>query len=48
MYSLTFHVHVMLPCSNATHAPIANQPNNAQLGASPTTRPTYMRVPAIV
>ena len=34
MYSLTFHVRVMLH-SNATHAPIANPPNSAQLGGIP-------------
>jgi len=34
--------------SNATRAPIANPPNSAQLGASPTTPPSYMRVRAIV
>jgi len=34
--------------SNATRAPIANLPNSAQLGASPTTPPSYIRVRAIV
>ena len=36
---------------NATRAPIANPPNYAQLGgghASPSTRPSYARVRAIV
>jgi len=45
MYSLTFRVRVMLPC-NAIRAPIANPSNSAQLGASPTTPPSYIRVPA--
>ena len=34
--------------SNATRAPIANPPNSAQLGAYPTTLPSYIRVRAIV
>jgi len=34
--------------SNATCALIANPPNSAQLGASPTTHPIYIRVRAIV
>ena len=34
--------------SNATHAPIANPPNSAQLGASPTTTSSYIRVRAVV
>ena len=33
---------------NATRAPIANPPNSAQLGASPTTLLSYIRVLAIV
>jgi len=39
MYLLTFCVRVMLPF-NATRAPIANTPNSAQLGTSPTTPST--------
>ena len=27
----------MLSCSNETHAPIANLPNSAKLGGTPTT-----------
>jgi len=34
--------------SNATHAPTANLPNSAQLGASSTTLSNYIRVCAIV
>jgi len=34
--------------SNETHAPIANPPNSAQLGAVPTTPPSYIRVGAVV
>ena len=30
--------------SNATGAPIANQPNSAQLGAASTTPPSYIRI----
>jgi len=33
---------------NATHAQIANPPNTAQLGSSPTTPPSYIWVRAIV
>jgi len=43
------HYAFALCChSNATRAPIANLPNSAQLGASPTTPPSYVRVCAIV
>jgi len=34
--------------SNETRAPIANQPNSAQLGGTPTVRPSYIRVRAVV
>jgi len=34
--------------SNETHAPIANPPNSAQLGAVPTTHSSYIRVHAVV
>ena len=34
--------------SNATRVPIANPPNSAQLGASATTPPSYIRVRATV
>jgi len=34
--------------SNATRAPIAIPPNSAQLGASATTTPSYIRVRAVV
>jgi len=34
--------------SNATRAPIANPPDSTQLGASPTTTLSYIRVRAIV
>ena len=43
------HFTSLLCChSNATRAPIANPPNSAQLGASPSTPPSYFRVRAIV
>jgi len=34
--------------SNATHAPIANLPNSAPLGAPPTIPPSYIQVRAVV
>ena len=34
--------------SNASRAPIANPPNNAQLGAASTMPPSYIRVRAVV
>jgi len=34
--------------SNATHAPIANPPNSARLGAASTTPPSYIRVRAVM
>ena len=34
--------------SNATRAPIANPPNNAQLGGIPYTPPTYIQIRAIM
>jgi len=44
-----WHFAFALCChSNATRAPIANPPNSAQLGASHTTPPTYIRVRAVV
>jgi len=48
MYSLTFFAFALCCHSNATRAPIANPPNSAQLGASPTAPPSYIRVRAIV
>jgi len=41
--SLHMSVH-----SNKTRAPIANLPNNAQLGGTPTIPPSYIRVRAVV
>ena len=38
MYSLTFHVRVMLP-EQRNRAPIANPPNSAQLGGIPCHSP---------
>jgi len=40
--------HLQCCHSNATRAPIVNLPNSAQLGASFTTPPSYIRVRAIV
>jgi len=40
--------HFLRCHSNATCAPIAYPPNSAQLGASPTILPSYIRVHAIV
>ena len=34
--------------SNETRAPIANPPNSAQLGGTPTVPPSYIRVHAVV
>jgi len=43
------HFAFALCChSNATRVRIANPPNRAQLGGSPTTTPSYFRVRAIV
>jgi len=38
----------MFPCSNETRALIANPPNRAQLGDTPTIPPRYIRVCAQV
>jgi len=35
-------------CSNETRAPIANPPNSAQVGSTPTIPPSYIRVLAVV
>jgi len=34
--------------SNETRAPIANPPNSAQLGNTPTILPSYIRIRAVV
>ena len=46
--ALALAVYKAISHSNETHALIANPPNNAQLGATPTIPPSYIRVPAIV
>ena len=41
--------HSALCChNNETHAPIANSPNSAQLGGTPTIPPSYIWVHAVV
>ena len=47
-YSLTFRIRRVGCHSNETRAPIANPPNNAQLGAPPTIPQSYIRVRAVV
>jgi len=45
---LTFRVLRYVVIATETRAPIANPPNSAQLGGTPTTLPTYIRVCAVV
>ena len=47
--STRWHFAFALCChSNKTRAPIANPPNSAQLGSTPTIPPSYIRVHAVV
>ena len=47
--STRWHFAFAICChSNATHAPITNPPNSAQLGGTPTIPASYIRVHAVV